>query len=276
MTVAIQRLRAILNGKREIAIGFSVGCAAILMALALWPHSGVAGTLTWQNCPPGSPSGSSRCAIEPVLASVTVTAYPETWTTRSDAGGHFHLDLPPGGYSLTAEIKNSVIWKRGQTSFPVFANQITQVQLPLLPWFVDIKGGICLASGDRIATPTGPALVSQLHAGNMVWTLDGAGRRVAAPVLIVTHVPAPAGHHVLRVRLADGRVVEASAGHPTADGRQVGDLKPGDSLDNSRLVGVERISYVGDTWDLLPAGPSGAYWANDVLLGSTLWPGRLN
>jgi hypothetical protein len=81
---------------------------------------------------------------------------------------------------------------------------------------------------------------------------------------------------MIRLLLADGRVVEASAGHPTADGRQVGDLKPGDSLDNSRLVGVERISYVGDTWDLLPAGPTGAYWANDVLLGSTLWPGRLN
>jgi hypothetical protein len=276
MAVTIQRLRAVLNGKREIAIGFSVGCAAILMALALWPHSGVSGTLTWENCPPGPPSGSSRCSIEPALASVTVTAYPETWTTRSDAAGHFHLDLPPGGYSLTAEIKNSVVSKRGQTSFPVFANQITQVQLLLLPVFVDIKGGICLASGDHIATPTGPTLVSQLHAGNMVWTLDGAGRRVAAPVLMVSHVPAPAGHHVLRLRLADGRVVEASAGHPTADGRQVGDLKPGDSLDNSRLVGIERISYVGDTWDLLPAGPSGAYWANDVLLGSTLWSGRLN
>jgi len=262
-------------GGREIAIGFGLGCGAILMILALWPHSGVSGTLTRQDCQPG-PRNSYRCTIEPALASVTVTAYPETWTTRSDAAGHFHLDLPPGGYSLTAEIKNSVVWKRGQTSFPVFANQTTQVQLLLLPWFQEIKGGICLASDDRIAAPTGPVLVSQLRPGVIVWTLDGAGQRVAAPVLIVSHVPSPAGHYMLRLRLADGRVVEASAGHPTADGRQVGDLRPGDPLDNSHLVGVERISYVGDTWDLLPAGPSGAYWANDVLLGSTLRSGVLN
>jgi hypothetical protein len=71
--------------------------------------------------------------------------------------------------------------------------------------------------------------------------------------------------------LSDGRTVEASPGHPTADGRHVGELVPGDLLDGSRVRAVERVSYIGDTWDLLPAGPSGAYWADDVLLGSTLW-----
>jgi hypothetical protein len=107
----------------------------------------------------------------------------------------------------------------------------------------------------------------------MVWTLDAAGRRVAAPLLLVSHTPAPPGHHVLRLLLSDDRVVEASAGHPTADGRQVGDLKPGDFLDQSRVISVEPIPYVGDTWDLLPGGPSGVYWANGVLLGSTLGSG---
>ncbi len=274
--MAIQRLRAILGGGRLIAIGFAVGCTAILLTLALWPHSGVSGTLTWEKCPPGPPTSSYRCSIQPALASVTVTAYPETWTTSSDAAGHFHMDLPPGGYSLTAEIKSTNVWKRGQTSFPVFANQTTHVQLLMLPVFIDIKGGICLASNDRIATPTGPVAVSQLHPGMIVWTLDAAGRRVAAPVLRISHIPTPLGNRMLHLTLSDGRVLDASAGHPTVTGQPIGELQAGDLLDGSRLSSVEQEPYAGDTWDLLPASPSGAYWANDVLLGSTLAPGVLN
>jgi hypothetical protein len=70
--------------------------------------------------------------------------------------------------------------------------------------------------------------------------------------------------------LADGRYVEASAGHPTSTGRTVGSLRPGDLLDGSRVIALDSIPYAGDTWDLLPAGPTGVYWANDVLLASTL------
>lgn len=95
--MAVQRVRAVFRGNREIAIGFALGCAAILMTLALWLHSGVSGTLTSEDCQRGLQGGSQRCSIEPALASVTVTAYPATWTTRSDAAGHFHMDLPPGG-----------------------------------------------------------------------------------------------------------------------------------------------------------------------------------
>jgi hypothetical protein len=129
---------------------------------------------------------------------------------------------------------------------------------------------ICLAAEDRIATPTGQVPINELRAGMMVWTLNAAGQRIAAPILVVSHNPAPLGHHVLRLALSDGRVVEASAGHPTADGRRVGELKPGDLVDGSHVSAVERVAYIGDTWDLLPAGATGAYWANDVLLGSTL------
>jgi hypothetical protein len=274
--VAIQRLAAILRGKREIAIGFTVGCAVILMTLVLWPHSGVSGILTVQDCQPSTRIDDHRCSIKPAIASVAVAAFGTPWTTTSDAAGHFHLDLPPGGYSPTAEIKSAEAWHRGQTSFPVFANQTTQVQLLLLPWFAEIKGGICLSADDRIATPIGPVAVSQLHPGMIVWTLDAVGGRVAAPVLRVRHLAAPPGYRMLRLTLSDGRVVDASAGHPTVTGRRIGDLKTGDLLDGSRLRTVEQKPYTGDTWDLLPAGPTGAYWANDVLLGSTLGPAVLN
>jgi hypothetical protein len=133
-----------------------------------------------------------------------------------------------------------------------------------------IEGGICLALSDRIATPSGSIPVIELRPGTIVWTLDATGRRVLAPVLILTHTAIPAGHHMLRVVFSDGRAVDASAGHPTVDGRHIGDLRPGDWLDGSRIDAVQAIPYAGDTWDLLPDGPTGAYWANDVLLGSTL------
>jgi hypothetical protein len=137
------------------------------------------------------------------------------------------------------------------------------------------RGGcpICLAAADRIATPGGPIPVAELHPGMLVWTVD-AGQRVAAPIAIVRHTPAPFGHRVVRVTLADGRAVVASPGHPTADGRRVGDLNPGDLVDGSRILAIDLLPYAGDTWDLLPLSSTGEYWANGVLLGSTLAASR--
>jgi hypothetical protein len=77
---------------------------------------------------------------------------------------------------------------------------------------------------------------------------------------------------MIHLVLANGRAVDASIGHPTADGRHVADLRPGDVLDGSLIISVESTPYVGDTWDILPAGTTSAYWANDVLLKSTLAP----
>ena len=75
---------------------------------------------------------------------------------------------------------------------------------------------------------------------------------------------------MIRVVLGDGRAVLASPGHPTGDGRRVGELNPGDLLDGSRVTTTESMPYLGDTWDLLPLSSTGEYWANAVLLGSTL------
>ena len=71
--------------------------------------------------------------------------------------------------------------------------------------------------------------------------------------------------------LADGRELLVSPGHPAADGRRAGDLKVGDSLDGSTVARWELVPYAGDrTYDLLPGGPTGHYWANGILLASTL------
>jgi hypothetical protein len=84
-------------------------------------------------------------------------------------------------------------------------------------------------------------------------------------------VPVPGTHEVIHLVLSDGRQVWASPGHPTADGRRLGDLAVGEALDGGRIVRMERVRYgLGATYDLLPAGGTGQYWADGILLGSTL------
>jgi len=130
---------------------------------------------------------------------------------------------------------------------------------------------ICLARGTRIATPSGDVPVEDLRVGDIVWTLGERGIRVAAPLVAIGSTPVPATHEVVRVALDDGRSVLASPGHPTADGRRIGDLAAGDVLDGGRVASAIRGTYDGGlTFDVLPAGATGAYWANGVLLGSTL------
>jgi hypothetical protein len=42
-------------------------------------------------------------------------------------------------------------------------------------------------------------------------------------------------------------------------------------LDGAHIASVDRVAYAGGaTYDILPAGATGTYWANGVLLGSTL------
>jgi hypothetical protein len=134
---------------------------------------------------------------------------------------------------------------------------------------------ICLADGVRIATPRGDVLVSDLRVGDLVWTLDGAGRRVAAPLLDVGAMAAPSGHEVVVLAFDDGRLVRVSPGHPLVDGRRVGELRAGDILDGARIASVSREPYAGFTHDVLPAGVSGAYWANGVLLRSSFVQAKL-
>jgi hypothetical protein len=129
----------------------------------------------------------------------------------------------------------------------------------------------CLPSTARIATPDGEVAIDQLAIGDPVWTVGADGARIAAPVLAVRAVPVRAPHAIVEVTLDDGRVARGSAGHPLAGAGELGALAPGDLLDGAAIVAIRSVAYDGDaTWDLLPDGPTGAYWADGVLLGSTL------
>jgi hypothetical protein len=130
---------------------------------------------------------------------------------------------------------------------------------------------ICLAAGTLIDTPRGAVAVERLRMGDRVWTMNGAGERVPVKILNLGHVNTPATHQVIHVILSDGRELYASPGHPTADGQALGDLKVGDLLDGAQVIRWERLPYAGSaTYDLLPSGDTGLYWANGILIGSTL------
>jgi hypothetical protein len=132
---------------------------------------------------------------------------------------------------------------------------------------------ICLAATTLIATPHGAVLVVDIKPGMQVWTAGRDGKRVAVTVLEVGSTQVPAGHLMVHLLLADGRELLASPGHKTGDGRALGSLVAGDQLDGSTIKLWELVPYSGDrTYDLLPAGPTGTYWANGVLLSSTLSP----
>ncbi len=129
---------------------------------------------------------------------------------------------------------------------------------------------ICLTKGTLIDTPRGPVPVEQLRKGMVVWTEDDMGNRVRGTVVGTAVTPVPLYFQTVRVTLSDGRAVTASSGHPTAEGRALGDYQVGDTLDGVLVVAVEHLIYDGDTYDLLPFGETGLYWANGVLLKSTL------
>ena len=132
---------------------------------------------------------------------------------------------------------------------------------------------ICLAGDTLIDTPSGPVQAQDLQVGMDVWTADEFGRRRAAVIVQTAKRPVPPGTLLVRVALEDGRALVASAFHPTTDGRMIGDLARGDILDGARVVSVENVPIAGDaTYDLLPSGETGAYWANGILMKSTLAP----
>jgi hypothetical protein len=106
--------------------------------------------------------------------------------------------------------------------------------------------------------------------GDLVYSVDQEAV-VAVPLLRVGSTRVY-GHHVIRVALDDGRVLELSPGHPTADGRLFSDLVQGSLLDDRHVVShAELVPYAYErTYDILPASSTGAYFAAGALVGSTL------
>ena len=130
---------------------------------------------------------------------------------------------------------------------------------------------MCAAPDTPIATPQGERAIAALRVGDLVYSVDETGVKVV-PILLrkrteVSH------HHVLRVRLKTGVVLEISGGHPTADGQHFSDLHAGGRLDGVPIVAVEKVAYsYAATYDILPDSSTGDYFAGGALIGSTIDP----
>ncbi len=125
---------------------------------------------------------------------------------------------------------------------------------------------MCLPPDILIRTVTAEKKISNLKVGDIVLSDNGKPVRIAK----ITKVEAK-NHKVMKIKFNDGTSFEGSAEHPTADGRLFKDLKTGDKIDGRTVVETKLIPYkYSHTYDILPDSKTGNYYANGVLIGSTL------
>ena len=129
---------------------------------------------------------------------------------------------------------------------------------------------ICASPDTPIATPSGTRPIASLRVGELVYSVDH-GAIVAVPIARTGSTPV-VNHHVVRLLLGDGSVLEMSPGHPTADGRDFSSLLRGGALDEGHpVLDAELVPYEHErTYDILPASSTGSYFAAGALVGSTL------
>lgn len=127
----------------------------------------------------------------------------------------------------------------------------------------------CNAPDTAIATPSGERAIADLRAGDLVYSVH-QNAVVAVPITRVQSVDAPK-HRVVELELDNGRFLHVSAAHPTADGRNVGQLAAGDRIDGVAVVSSTLVPLREQkTFDILPASDTGIYFAAGVSLKSTL------
>jgi hypothetical protein len=170
---------------------------------------------------------------------------------REDPLNYKHL--PNNGFSVSGFVD-----PHGEIS--VSESVLTTLQCP-----------VCLSAGTLIQTTNGEIAIEDLKPVMLAWTLDARGARVATPILNIISMPVPADHMMIQLRLSDGRELSVSPGHPTADTRFVDQLKSGASYSGALIRAATWQHYHSKfTYDLLVAGDTGFYWANGILLASSL------
>lgn len=130
---------------------------------------------------------------------------------------------------------------------------------------------ICLSGETKISTPFGDILVKDIREKMTVWSTDKNGKKVESAVLLTGKTLVSKDHKVAHIILSDDREIFVSPGHKIADGRTAGELEAGDKIEGVNIKSAELIPYTEKyTYDILPSGDTGVYYANGILLQSTL------
>jgi hypothetical protein len=128
----------------------------------------------------------------------------------------------------------------------------------------------CASPETPIATPEGEKPIASLSVGDLVYSEEETGI-VVVPIIRVSRLEV-FHHRVMQVRLSSGRTLAISPGHPTADGRAFGTLRPNDMLGDAPIDEAQLVEYPhAFTHDILPASSTGTYFAAGVPIGSTLF-----
>lgn len=129
---------------------------------------------------------------------------------------------------------------------------------------------ICLSADSEIATPNGEMNIKDIKEGMTVLSKNSQGDTVPSEV-VKTNSVFVGNIQIVDLRLADGRELFASPNHPTYDGKTIGDLKVGENYDGSVVKSANLVQYKYQyTYDILPNSQTGEYFANGILVGSTL------
>ena len=234
-----------------------------------WMKGVIVASLPSQPIPQALPNGSGTVVLtegERFGPFLVQSIMPE-----SVSGLHF-IEYPLAtnkGFPLTLHIGETV--SNGCTQVLTLEKISGKTALFLM---VGSSGGncpICLSGNTFIDTPDGPINVKELKVGMAVLTQDSSGLKQTGIIINTGKTLVPPTHMMVHVILADKRELYVSPNHPTADGRLFGELGVGDTLDGSKITSVALVPYNGTyTYDILPSGPTGFYWANGILVKSTL------
>ncbi|MCK9352039.1 MAG: Hint domain-containing protein [Candidatus Paceibacterota bacterium] len=138
-------------------------------------------------------------------------------------------------------------------------------------WKIGTPRPICLSGDTRISTPEGDVLVKNMKEGMRVWTVDKNGKKISGTAVLAGKTRAPSTHKVMHIKLSDGRELFVSPRHKIADGRNAGEMDVGDRIGGAAVILSDLVPYTEEyTYDILPNGDTGMYFANGILLRSTL------
>lgn len=133
--------------------------------------------------------------------------------------------------------------------------------------------GSCLSPFTLISTPKGQIKVIDLKVGDMVYTQNKAGKKISTPIIEKSKVKVTSLHKMVYLNFNNGSDLIVSPDHPATGTQKIRELFPDETYDQTKISSVSLIDYDHNhTYDILPDGDTGYYWANNILIGSTLTP----